>query len=222
MDNASDASYADAWHGASIFVTEKSTPYDADSWYRTSDTTYENGVLSWTHVHELNKEDGDSSAYFAYFPPYSYERHLGLIAQCAEKKSEGARVFSLGQTVEGREIDCVKFGTGPRKCWIIHRQHPGESMASFYAEGLLTRLLGLNDKWDTVSEKARELFTFYIVPNMNPDGSANGYLRTNAAGSNLNREWCPSSSTSGELYDAPTIHRSPEVYYLLKHMDESG
>mmetsp|Transcript_27310 Transcript_27310/g.39102 ORF Transcript_27310/g.39102 Transcript_27310/m.39102 type:complete len:596 (+) Transcript_27310:66-1853(+) len=230
VDNASDASYADAWNGASIFVTKKSTPYDADSWYRTSDTTYENGVLSWTHVHELNKEDnGDSSAYFAYFPPYSYERHLGLIAQCAE--SEGARVFSLGQTVEGREIDCVKVGTGPRKCWIIHRQHPGESMASFYAEGLLTRLLGLNDKWDTVSEKARELFTFYIVPNMNPDGSANGYLRTNAAGSNLNREWYPSpspplaadgSDTSSEMYDAPTIHRSPEVYYLLKRMDESG
>lgn len=220
MDNASDASYADAWHGASIFVTNKSNPYDADSWYRTSDTTYENGVLSWTHVHELNKEDGDSSAYFAYFPPYSYERHLSLVAQCAE--SEGASVVSLGRTVEGREIDCVKVGTGPRKCWIIHRQHPGESMASFYAEGLLTRLLGLNDKWDTVSEKARELFTFYIVPNMNPDGSANGYLRVNAAGSNLNREWCPSKSTSGETYDAPTIYRSPEVYYLLKRMDESG
>jgi hypothetical protein len=24
-----------------------------------------------------------SSAYFAYFPPYSYERHLGLVAKCA-------------------------------------------------------------------------------------------------------------------------------------------
>ena len=29
----------------------------------------------------------------------------------------------------------------------------------------------------------------YIVPNMNPDGSRRGHLRTNAAGSNLNREW---------------------------------
>jgi len=218
VDNAHEASYADAWNGASIFVTKKSTPYDADSWHRTSDTKYEKGVLSWTHVHEL---EGDSFAYFAYFPPYSYERHLGLIAQCAESK--GTRVFSLGQTVLGREIDCVKTGTGPRKCWIIHRQHPGESMASFYAEGLLNRLLALDDKWDSVSEKARELFTFYIVPNINPDGSTNGYLRTNAAGSNLNREWCPSlwSSTS-EMYEAPTLYRSPEVYYLLKHMDEAG
>ena len=39
-------------------------------------------------MHELNKEGGDggSSAYFAYFPPFSYERHLGLIARCAGKR----------------------------------------------------------------------------------------------------------------------------------------
>ena len=225
VDNAHEASYAEAWNGASIFMTTKPTPYDPESWCRTSDTKYENKVLSWTHVHDL--EGGESSAYFAYFPPFSYERHLGLVTKCAE--SEGASVFSLGQTIAGREIDCVKVGTGPRKCWIIHRQHPGESMASFYAEGLLNRLLGLDDKWDNVSEKARELFTFYIVPNVNPDGSVNGYLRTNAAGSNLNREWCPSpsppsadGSTENEMYDAPTIHRSPEVYYVLKQMDETG
>jgi len=225
VDNAHEASYAEAWNGASIFVTKKSTPFDPDSWHRTSDTKYEKGFLSWTHVHDLQ---GESSAYFAYFPPFSYERHLSLIARCAEVK--GAHVYSLGQTVSGREIDCVKVGTGPRTCWIIHRQHPGESMASFYAEGLLTRLLALDDKWDKVSEKARELFTFYIVPNINPDGSANGYLRTNAAGSNLNREWCPSpsppsadgSTSASEMYEAPTLDRSPEVYYLLKKMDETG
>ena len=45
----------------------------------------------------------------------------------------------------GREIECVTFGSGPRTCWVIHRQHPGESMASFFAEGLLGRLLGLDD-----------------------------------------------------------------------------
>ena len=29
----------------------------------------------------------------------------------------------------------------------------------------------------------------YLVPNMNPDGSRRGHLRTNAVGANLNREW---------------------------------
>ena len=44
------------------------------------------GCLSWIHEHELNGSGGSSSsstAYFAYFPPYSYERHLGLVARCA-------------------------------------------------------------------------------------------------------------------------------------------
>jgi murein tripeptide amidase MpaA len=133
--------------------------------------------------------------------------------------------------LSGREIDCLTIGTGPKTCWIIHRQHPGESMAEFYAEGLLTRLLGLDDNWDRLAEKAKELYTFKIVPNVNPDGSTNGYLRTNAAGSNLNREWAPSSAPGGALdggeeckvpYDAPSLERSPEVYHILRHMDETG
>ena len=55
-------------------------------------------------------------------------------------------------------------------------------MAEFYAEGLLTRLLGLDDNWDRLAQKAKELYTFKIVPNANPDGAVNGHLRTNAAG----------------------------------------
>ncbi len=35
---------------------------------------------------------------------------------------------------------------------------------------------------------------------MNPDGTWRGHLRTNAVGSNLNREWAE-----------PTLERSPEV-----------
>ncbi|KAL7550332.1 hypothetical protein ACHAWF_013590 [Thalassiosira exigua] len=231
--NAGEASYSDAFHSYVPFTTASSTPFDPDEWSRVeSDVEYANGCLTWTHVHPLGGGEGPGpeGAYFAYFPPYSYERHLGLIARCAD--AEGARATSIGQTLSWREIDCVTVGTGSRTCWIIHRQHPGESMASFYAEGLLNRLLGLDDKWDKVAEKAREMFTFHIVPNVNPDGSTGGYLRTNAAGSNLNREWCPSpapaeeggdaSAPESETYEAPTLDKSPEVYNILRRMDETG
>lgn len=170
---------------------------------------------------------------------------------------------SLGRTLMGREIECVTFGSGPRTCWVIHRQHPGESMASFFAEGLLGRLLGLDDgdgggssgessPDDEVAVRAREMYTFRVVPNVNPDGSVMGYLRTNAAGTNLNREWCPSPAppvaadavssadagggaveddddggegeTGGtaHCYEAPTLERSPEVYHVLREMDRTG
>lgn len=225
LENAGEASYSDAFKGYSTFVSTKANPFDPESWIRTSDCEYENGQLTWSHVHSL--KDGPSSAYFSYFPPYSYERHLYLVSKCEEAK--GSSIKSLGQTALGKGIDYITVGNGPRVCWIIHRQHPGESMASFYSEGLLNRLLGLDGKWDKVGEKARELYTFYIVPNINPDGSASGYLRTNAVGSNLNREWCPSpaplednANEKGSIYEAPSLGRSPEVYHILNKMDKTG
>lgn len=55
-------------------------------------------------------------------------------------------------------------------------------MAEYYAEGLLERLLGLgtNGSVDGTTCNVLEMYTFYIVPNMNPDGAVRGHLRTNA------------------------------------------
>jgi hypothetical protein len=46
---------------------------------------------------------------------------------------------------------------------------------------------------------------------MNPDGSARGHLRSNAVGVNLNREW-----------QSPSLERSPEVFHVLRAMEETG
>jgi murein tripeptide amidase MpaA len=112
-------------------------------------------------------------------------------------------------------MDLVKIGSGPLKAWVIHRQHPGESMAEWFAEGMLDRLL--EPSKDGLVMKLLRDFTFYVVPNMNPDGSIRGHLRTNACGANLNREW----ATTGD-YVAPTLERSPEVFHVLREMDASG
>ena len=120
----------------------------------------------------------------------------------------------IGRTLDGRDLDLLKVGTGPLKVWVIARQHPGESQAEFYTEGLLERL---TDRTDALAIQVREACTWHVVPNMNPDGSVRGHLRTNACGANLNREWAP----TGE-YDAPTPHRSPEVLATLRAMDASG
>ena len=48
-----------------------------------------------------------------------------------------------------------------------------------------------------IAQRLLQHAVFYVVPNMNPDGSVRGNLRTNAAGANLNREWMtPSLETS--------------------------
>lgn len=207
--NADKVSYPEAWPGTTVCYS--SDVEGVDSWRRNKETFYTEGNLTWEHEHCFN-----GSIYFSYFPPYSYARHLSFISKCATSKD--ATVMTLGQSLEGREIECIRVGTGQLNCWIIHRQHPGETQAEHYAEGLLTRLLGLDgNELDESTQKALEFFTFYIVPCMCPDGGVKGHLRTNACGANLNREW----HTKGD-YVAPTMERSPEVYVVLQKMDETG
>ena len=210
IEDAKDCSFPTAWPGTTVFVST-----DLTTWRRVLSTTYDadNGHLVWTFDRPANDTGG--SAYFCYFPPYPYERHLKLISQCAA--SEGATVRSLGKTLDGREMDCVTVGTGPRVAWVIHRQHPGETMAEYFAEGLLTRILGLGEadgSIDGLARKARELFTFYIVPNMCPDGSVRGYIRTNACGANLNREWCSTGDYKVNVSSLHATHLSVCMQFL--------
>ncbi len=73
----------------------------------------------------------------------SYERHQELIGHCATHAQ--ALVRSIGTTIDNRAIDLVTIGAGPLQAWVIHRQHPGECMAEWFAEGLLHRLTGYGE-----------------------------------------------------------------------------
>lgn len=196
IENASDASYPNAWNGYEAVAS-----YDREHWFRVE--TRFDGALSISHVPECD------TVWYAYFAPYSFERHLDLIAEACS--SECVRGKVLGQTLDGRDLDMLQIGThddDKRIIWVIGRQHPGETMAEWWMEGFIDRLL---DPDDGLSSALLEQAVFYVVPNMNPDGGVRGHLRCNAIGANLNREW-----------HAPTLTRSPEVYHTLTAMDELG
>ena len=192
--NAGASAYPAGWPGYRACVSE-----DREIWGRT-DTDFADGVLTIRYTPETD------SAWFAYFAPYSMERHHDLIAAAAS--CDGVTVATLGQSLDGQEIDCLTVGDGPLPFWFYARQHPGESMTEWFVEGLIERL---TDPADPVSRALRQRATFHIVPNMNPDGSRRGHLRTNAAGVNLNREW-----------HEPSAERSPEVLCVRNRMDETG
>jgi len=145
-------------------------------------------------------------AWFAYFAPFTMDRHDDLVAEAAA--SEGVTHRLLGLTLDGRSIDCLEMGDGPVQVWLYGRQHPGESMAEWWMEGALDVLC---DPADSVGRALRQKCRLHIVPNCNPDGSFRGYLRTNAAGVNLNREW-----------HEPTAEESPEVLAIRNAMDATG
>lgn len=198
FENAADATFANGWSGYRCVAS-----YDRRNWFRIPATQYLDGELVVEHTPERN------NIYYAYFEPYSHERHLDLMGWA--EMSPFAQVDGLGATVQGRDLDRVVVGRlapGRPSVWIIARQHPGETMAEWFVEGLLKRLL---DPSDPVARRIREHAVVHVVPNMNPDGSVLGNLRTNAAGRNLNREW-----------SSPDPVASPEVSLVRDAMEESG
>jgi murein tripeptide amidase MpaA len=194
ITNCGSSAYPLGWNNYRARVSE-----DRVDW-RYADTSYQDGVLTITYTPALD------TAYFAYFAPYTVDQHHNLIQRIAAKP--GVSVRELGQSIEGQPIDCIELGSGPEQVWLYARQHPGESMAEHWIEGALDRL---TDEGDAVAATLRAACTFHIIPNMNPDGSYRGHLRTNAVGVNLNREWAE-----------PTAERSPEVLCVRNAMDLTG
>ena len=195
ITNCAGSAYPLGWPD---YRTRVST--DRETWLMAPDTRYADGVLTWTHRFDTQL------AWFAYFQPYTLDRHDALVAKAA--LAAGVAHRELGRSLDGRAIDCLDVGTGPLQVWLYARQHPGEPMAEWWMEGALDLL---TDDRNPTTVWLRERATFHIVPNMNPDGSFRGHLRTNAVGVNLNREW-----------HAPSAERSPEVLCVLAAMDASG
>ena len=197
VDLATSA-YPEGWPGYRACVSE-----DRDYWGR-ADTTYDKdadgGTLTITYT------PASDIAWFAYFAPYSMERHHDLVAEAAA--SEGVSCRTLGTTLDGQAIDCLEMGEGETQVWLYARQHPGESMAEWWMEGALECL---TDPADPLARALRQRCSFHVVPNCNPDGSRRGHLRTNAVGTNLNREW-----------HEPTPEKSPEVLAIRNAMDATG
>ena len=197
ITNAKGAAYPKGWEGYQAVAST-----DRENWVRVP-TTYENGILSIRHTPSAD------STWFAYFAPYSMERHADLIAQ--SQLADGVSLDVLGETLDGQPMDLLRIGepaAGKQNYWAIARQHPGESMAEWWMEGFLARLL---DPADRTAQALRERVVLHLVPNMNPDGSRRGHLRTNASGANLNREW-----------SEPAMDRSPEVFLVRERMQATG
>ncbi|PNH05606.1 hypothetical protein TSOC_008101 [Tetrabaena socialis] len=213
--NAGEASYAAAYGGYRACAS-----YDMQDWFR--------GVLTISHSPEHD------AVQYAYFAPYSLDRAATLLARTLGRSRPDAlvRLQVLGRTLDGRDLELLRppgsapplaadpaaVSTPPStsagscdgalRIWIIARQHPGESMAEWFAEGLVERL---TDPEDGIAHSLLGRATFFVVRNINPDGSFRGHLRTNAAGTNLNRAWA-----------APSLDSSPEVFHTLRAIEKEG
>lgn len=170
---------------------------DLDTWHRVP-TEFDGTVLTIRDTHAAD------AVRYAYFAPYAMERHAALVARLQANPKVTLEV--LGQTPDGQDLDLLQVGEpgpGKRAIWLIGRQHPGESMASWWMEGAIDVLTGSTALLDRA--------VFYLVPCMNPDGARRGHLRTNAKGVDLNRAWAD-----------PDPRTAPEVFLVRRRMQETG
>ena len=197
LRNAGQSAYTEGWVDYQAVAS-----YDREHWFRVP-TEFDGQNLTITFTPDQD------SVYFAYFAPYSYERHQDLLHNA--QLDIDCQLQVLGQTIDGRDMSVLKVGeegNNKKVIWITARQHPGETMAEWFMEGFIDRLL---DEDDGAARALLDKAVLYLVPNMNPDGSVRGHLRTNAVGANLNREW-----------ETPSMERSPEVFLVREKMLATG
>lgn len=205
--NAGGASYPRAWHGYRALAS-----YDEVDWFRVP-TEYDETNLTITHA------GSESTTSYAFFVPYLSSRREALLKACEPSPRVSRR--SIGKSAQGRPLDLIVVGDETRlvkRVWVITRQHAGEPMAEWATEGVLRQLI---DPADPVAKVILDRATFFVLPNINPDGSALGNLRANANGVDLNRAWDTPSDQCPEIVAALRAIEKTGVDFLLDmHGDE--
>ena len=139
--NAGKSAYPGGFENYSVCAS-----YDREYWFRIP-TEFDGKVLSFAHTPE------NDSIYYAYFAPYSMERVRDLVAAVGLSPLVETRI--MGETLDGQDLDLLVIGNPGAKprltFWVTARQHPGETMAEHFMEGLLCRLLDPDSHvWPTI------------------------------------------------------------------------
>jgi hypothetical protein len=169
-------------------VTKDTLPFwsiDGKSW-RPIDTFEYNESEPLLRLH-ITPEAG--RIWIAHVPPYTNRNLADLLTDL--KGNPYLDRVSAGRTVAGREIPLLTItdrsapDRGKKVIWLMFRQHAWEAGSSWSGEGAI-RYLVSNDE---TAGRIRRTAIVKIFPMCDPDGVANGNVRFNAYGFDLNRNW---------------------------------
>lgn len=126
--------------------------------------------------------------WIAHCPPYTNENLARLRDDIRGHQDFQEEI--VGHTVQGRDMPLWTITHGsPDKAkptiWLMFRQHSWESGSSWVGEGAVRTLLANTPE----GRSLRAGFIWKIFPLCDPDGVANGEVRFNVNGYDLNRNW---------------------------------
>lgn len=210
----------------SYSVTPRTRPvysYDNRSWRH-----FDNTQVTWDDARKhliLRLTPQRGRIWIAHAVPYT-TAHLFRLRREIER-SPFAGWTSAGPTSQGRDLPLVTVAEGapPRAVWLMARQHAWETGTSWVIEGAL-RFLASADPGAAV---LRRRFIWKIFPMADPDGVANGKVRFNAQGYDVNRNWDrPGSASTPEIWAMKRAMLAwldsgqPVDLFLAMHNQESG
>jgi hypothetical protein len=162
------------------------TSYDNKKWFRYKTTQQNKNAkckinnktisVKSTQILKWKIKPTKKTIWFAYYKPYPLERIYKLTKQISNKSYFKKKI--IGYSEGNKPIHMLTIGNGCRNVWLIGRQHPGESIASWIIEGFL------KSTFSPISS-----LKIHIIPTLNPDGIYLGYWYTNKKGINLNLDW---------------------------------
>lgn len=164
----------------------------------------------------FNFEQGER-VYFSYCPPYTF----GMLQRFLDRAQTGkAGRMSFHQeklclSLTGLPVQLLRFsqpiiGRSDKRekpiVFVLARAHPGESCGSHMMHGFMEALVSDSE----AASSLREVFDFYLLPMVNPDGVVVGNFRTDLVGDDLNRQYVKPSARFH-----PTIHH---LIYLANQL----
>jgi hypothetical protein len=180
---------------------------DDERWRSVPDVSWDDRAKEVT----LRLRPEADTIWIAHQPPYTPRRMARLLEQV--DRCDDARVEVIGKTARGRGLHMITVTDAEvpdrdkRTVWLQARQHAWESGTSYVMEGAL--------RFVTADEPAardlRRRVVFVFTPMVDPDGCAEGQVRFNANGFDVNRHW-----DEVDLRTKRFLTLMPEIWYVKK------
>jgi len=149
--------------------------------------------------------------WIAHVPPYTPEDLRRLLHDLRDRPN--ALIEIIGKTVQGRDVPMVTVtdlqtpDSGKKLVWLQAREHAWEAGTSYVMEGAL-RFITADDP---AARALQEKVIFKFVPMVDLDGCANGQVRCNANGYDVNMHW-----RQVDLRTPEFLRLMPEIWYTKK------
>lgn len=169
-------------------ITKETLPFytsDQVHWRPVEEAVYDPSVPSL----QFKVEAPADTFWVAHVPAYTNQNLEALLRDVS--KSGAVQASTVGKSVEGRPIPLLTITDpsvpdGAKKViWLMFRQHAWEAGSSWTGDGLIRYVTSS----DPTAARIRRETILKIFPLCDPDGVADGGVRFNRHGYDLNRNW---------------------------------